>query len=281
MLLSSFTWIATGSSVNVSGFSSGSGSSINQILVNSGLTIETVTYHIVPTANGCVGDAADFVVTVHPLPIPYCRISIGLSEFHYSLWYLFRDVGLYMDGFTRWYDCIRSRHTQHQCKLDRHRSVQTISVNYTDAFGCTAASLRCLMSMSVCCRYRAWSGQTTHASGVQSLIQPIPGMASYSWVISGGGTGTAGGGPTNPSVTVLWTITAGQTVSVNCLAGPSCTAPNPTVLDVSVNPLPTATIAGTITVCQNSASPLITFTGASSTAPYTLPITSTGCQIRQ
>ncbi|MGV9003767.1 beta strand repeat-containing protein, partial [Flavobacterium sp.] len=38
---------------------------------------------------------------------------------------------------------------------------------------------------------------------------------------------------------------------------------------VIVNDLPTATISGTVTVCQNSASPSITFTGASSTSPYT------------
>lgn len=38
---------------------------------------------------------------------------------------------------------------------------------------------------------------------------------------------------------------------------------------ISINPLPTATISGTNTVCQNTASPLITFTGSNGTAPYT------------
>ena len=32
---------------------------------------------------------------------------------------------------------------------------------------------------------------------------------------------------------------------------------------------PSATIAGTTTVCQNAASPLINFTGSAGTAPYT------------
>jgi len=36
-----------------------------------------------------------------------------------------------------------------------------------------------------------------------------------------------------------------------------------------VNPLPTATISGTTTVCQNDVAPLITFTGADASEPYT------------
>jgi hypothetical protein len=38
---------------------------------------------------------------------------------------------------------------------------------------------------------------------------------------------------------------------------------------ITVNPLPTATIAGTIDVCQNSTAPIVTFTGGNATAPYT------------
>ena len=38
---------------------------------------------------------------------------------------------------------------------------------------------------------------------------------------------------------------------------------------IVVNPLPTATIRGATTVCQNASSPNVTFTGANGTAPYT------------
>ena len=38
---------------------------------------------------------------------------------------------------------------------------------------------------------------------------------------------------------------------------------------ITINPLPTATISGTTTVCQNSTAPQITFTGGSATPPYT------------
>ena len=40
--------------------------------------------------------------------------------------------------------------------------------------------------------------------------------------------------------------------------------------------LPTATISGTTTVCQNATAPQITFTGAGGTAPYTFTYTVTG-----
>ena len=48
-----------------------------------------------------------------------------------------------------------------------------------------------------------------------------------------------------------------------------CTAVMNGSVTVSINPQPTATISGTTTVCQNTPSPNIMFTGANGTAPYT------------
>jgi uncharacterized protein (TIGR02145 family) len=66
-----FSWTASGSSLYVSGFSSGSGSGINDHLVNTGFNIETVTYSVVPALNGCSGNAGIFVVTVSPVADVY------------------------------------------------------------------------------------------------------------------------------------------------------------------------------------------------------------------
>jgi hypothetical protein len=49
-----FTYTATSTSSNISGYSNGTGA-INQTLFNSGSTDEFVTYSITPTANGCTG----------------------------------------------------------------------------------------------------------------------------------------------------------------------------------------------------------------------------------
>jgi uncharacterized protein (TIGR02145 family) len=64
-----YTWNATGSSLFVNGYSSGSGNMIQQTLNNSGYNIETVTYNVSPAANGCPGTMSNVLVTVNPSPI--------------------------------------------------------------------------------------------------------------------------------------------------------------------------------------------------------------------
>ena len=66
--VTTFSWTAAASSLNLSGFSNGAGSSIVQTIINSGFTPETVTYTVIPSANGCPGAAVNFIVTVNPTP---------------------------------------------------------------------------------------------------------------------------------------------------------------------------------------------------------------------
>ena len=63
-----FTRTATPSSPNVTGFTSGTGSLIQETLVNTGYSIETVVYSVVPSLNGCDGPVVNFTVTVYPVP---------------------------------------------------------------------------------------------------------------------------------------------------------------------------------------------------------------------
>jgi uncharacterized protein (TIGR02145 family) len=64
-----FTWTATGSTAQVSGYASGSGNTVQQTLLNSGYSIETVTYRVTPVANGCTGTASNLLVSVNPNPM--------------------------------------------------------------------------------------------------------------------------------------------------------------------------------------------------------------------
>ncbi|MFD1604818.1 gliding motility-associated C-terminal domain-containing protein [Flavobacterium artemisiae] len=79
---------------------------------------------------------------------------------------------------------------------------------------------------------------------------------------------------TGNSVTVAApTVTAGtftySLVSVKDASSTACTQTQTGSAVITVNPLPTATIAGTTAVCKDAAMPNVTFTGAGGTAPYT------------
>jgi len=76
----------------------------------------------------------------------------------------------------------------------------------------------------------------------------------------------------NPVATPLTTTTYLVTVTEDG----SCTVPQTASLTVTVNPLPTAIISGTIDVCQNDNSPILTITGADATGPYTINYTLNG-----
>ncbi|MFC2101939.1 S8 family serine peptidase [Bacteroidota bacterium] len=77
-----------------------------------------------------------------------------------------------------------------------------------------------------------------------------PGMTGYNWEVSSGGTITDGAG-TN-QITVTWNIAGAQTVSVNYTDANSCTASNPTVMNITVYPLPVPTIEGTTLLCEGT-----------------------------
>ncbi len=68
-----FTYTASASSVNVSGFTPGGAASINDVILNNGTTPETVTYIVTPhgiAPSLCAGTTANFVVNVLPTPSP-------------------------------------------------------------------------------------------------------------------------------------------------------------------------------------------------------------------
>jgi gliding motility-associated-like protein len=74
-----------------------------------------------------------------------------------------------------------------------------------------------------------------------------PGMIFYIWIVSSGGAITSGWG-TN-SIAVTWDFAGPQNVSVNYTDANGCTAINPSVLSVNVEPLPVPTITGPDTAC--------------------------------
>ena len=115
----------------------------------------------------------------------------------------------------------------------------------------------------------------------QSAAQPTvtftgaSGTAPYTFTYNiDGGTNQTVVTTTGNSITVsVPTATPGtftyNLISVTDASSTICSQNQSGSAIITVNPLPTASIAGTINVCQNATAPLITFTGATGTAPYT------------
>src|SRR5690606_33564160 len=126
-----------------------------------------------------------------------------------------------------------------------------------------------LNGASIVCRNDASPVITITASG---------GTAPYTftYTINNGANQTVVSTGNTATVTVP-TGTAGtfvyDLVSVQDASSTACLNSQTGSVTVTVNPLPTATISGTMDVCQNDAAPVITFTGANGTAPYTFTYT--------
>ena len=69
---STFSWTPTCGNINISGYSAGSGLTINQTLFNTGTTVDTVIYHVTAIAAGCTSSLGkDFKVAVIPAADAY------------------------------------------------------------------------------------------------------------------------------------------------------------------------------------------------------------------
>ncbi len=95
----------------------------------------------------------------------------------------------------------------------------------------------------------------TLCNGEFTVLQGT-GADSYAW---DNGLGVGNNFNVSPVTTTTYEVTG--TDANGCV--------NTDQVTVAVNPLPTASIAGTTSICENDASPNITITGANGTAPYT------------
>lgn len=102
---------------------------------------------------------------------------------------------------------------------------------------------------------------------------------TFTYTINGGApltvTSTGNVATVNAPTAVPGTFTY-TLVSVQDASPATCSQLQTGTAVVTVNPLPTATITGNTAVCENATSPLVTFTGATGTAPYTFTYTING-----
>jgi hypothetical protein len=130
---------------------------------------------------------------------------------------------------------------------------QTVSVNYTNANGCTAAAPTVYNVTVNAPPVPTITGQTSMCvnSGYYNYTTET-GMLNYVWTVSSGGIINYGSG--TYQIQVSWIAGGAQTVSVTYSNGIGCNAITPTVLNVTVNPLPdpAGAITGTAIVCAGT-----------------------------
>lgn len=138
---------------------------------------------------------------------------------------------------------------------------RNVGVIYNDALGCTV-TIPTVKPVTVN------ASPTPSITGLGSICQGSAGvvyftesgMAGYTWSVTGG-TITSGGGTS--AISVTWTTAGTQSVTVNYSNLAGCTAPQATLLPVTVQPAATPLISGPTPVCTGTTTYYTTASGMS------------------
>jgi hypothetical protein len=220
----------------------------NVVTVNWGFGasgIVSVNY----SSNGCTAAAAtNATVTINVLPVPGITgeafVCAGQTSVIYTTQSDMSNYSWSVSGGT----ITAGLHTNEITVTWGTGSSGTVSVNYTDANGCTAAvvtnysvTINVLPTPTI----SGLDNVCQNASGVTYTTQGS--MSSYNWTVTGG-TITAGAG-TNV-ITVTWGTGSSGTVSVNYTNANGCTAASATNYSVTIHALPVPSISGSMSVCD-------------------------------
>jgi uncharacterized protein (TIGR02145 family) len=286
--LVSFTWTAVPGSGNISGYGPGIGTPIAQTLVTTGIGVETVTYRVVPSANGCPGDTTNKVVTVNPKPH---LITNPMSNTICSLSPTSIPLNSSCGGTTfTWTSTVMPGSNVSGNGAGVGSPIVNTLTNNLPTTGQVNYTIHSVTATCV-------GNDTTYSEFVNALPTATISGANSVCQNSVSPLITFTGGTTSPPYTFTYNINGGSNQIVSTTVGNSltiaaptnvvgnftynlvsvqdgtpqaCSQSQPASVLITVNPLPTGTIlTNTSSVCQNAASPVITFTGAGGTAPYT------------
>jgi hypothetical protein len=277
---STFQWTAFSNAGTLTGYSNGSGNKIAQKLLNSGPVNDTLTYSAVAISDTCESDTAKFIVVVKPLfdaiAAPSSQticsnnlITINLSSSNAATTFSWTAKGNY-PGLSGYADGSGKAITQTLLNSGPLDGTVTYKV-VPQGLGCTgdtAVSSVLVHPLPV----PVINGSASLCVGSTGVVYSTQaGMTNYTWVVSAGGTITAGGTAVSNTVTITWNTPGAQTVSVNYLFASGCTAPSSTIYPVTVNPLPGASgiITGTAVLCQGSTGIAYSVAIVANTTSYT------------
>jgi hypothetical protein len=228
------------------------------------------TYYIKgTTAAGCY-DIRPVTVTINPLPTPTITGLAATPTLSSTVYTTQAGMNAYS-----WSVSLGGKITAGGTATDNTATVkwntagsQSVSVNYSNANTCTAASPAV---------YNVTVGDLPTITGptpicvntTNNVYFTEPGMTAYTWTVSTGGTITVGAGTS--SVTVTWNTAGAQTVTVNYTNGIGFRPLTSTSKDITVNSLPVPTIAGSSLVCVGTIGSV--YTTESGMTAYTWSVT--------
>jgi hypothetical protein len=248
--MSSYVWTVSGGG----NITAGGGPSNNTITITwntVGAQILSVNYN---NANGCAGiNPAVYNVTVNPLPVPTISGPASACTTVTSVYNTQAGMTSYTWSVSAGGSISSGSGTSSIHVLWNAAGSQTVSVNYTNANGCTAlapvnypvtvnaTTVPVITGPNSVCANSGYSSYTTQAN-----------MTAYNWTLSSGGTINYGGG-TN-TITVTWTTPGAQWIAVNFINPSGCSTTSPTQYNITVSAPPGAagSITGTATVCAGA-----------------------------
>jgi hypothetical protein len=130
---------------------------------------------------------------------------------------------------------------------------QFVSVNYTNANGCTAVSPVVYPITVNPLPVPSLSGPAPVCSGSTGNVYTTDaGKSNYTWFVSSGGSITAGGSATDNTITITWNTAGNQSVGVNYQNSVGCWASSATSFPVLVLLSPSPTITGPTPICAGT-----------------------------
>ena len=246
--MTNYIWTVTGGTITAGG-------GTNSITVNwttVGANTVCVNYN---SALGCPAiSPACYNVTVNPLPVPTISgpnpactnlpgivytTQAGMTSYVWST-----SLGGQITG---------GNNTNAITVLWTAAGAQSVSVNYTNANGCIAAAPTVYPVTINATTIPTITGSTNLCanSGYYNYTTQT-GMTNYSWTVSPGGS--IGYGQGTNTLQVVWPFAGPQFVTVTFTNPSGCSPAAPTVLSVTVNPLPDPAggISGSLTVCAGA-----------------------------
>jgi gliding motility-associated-like protein len=289
-----YSWINNNSTIGLA--SNGSGNILPFNAVNTGTTPVVATIVVTPTftnvSQACAGLTKTFTITVNPsadviqpTALALCNgdisnvinfnslNSVGTTSYTWTNTNTSIGLGLNGAGTLPSFTAINTGTSPVSAAI-------TVTPIYTNGGqNCSGTNKTFAITVNPSADFNQpasqelCSGATTAAVAFTTVN--TGGTTTYSWTNSNTTIGLAasGSGP----IPIFTAINSGATPQIATIivtatysnAGKSCSTSK--TFTYKVHPIPKATISGlnNFTVCQNDASPSVTFTGSNGTAPYT------------